>query len=176
MVHRLGGIPVPGAVSRLRDHDVTKPVRTASRGYEHFPKKSVITPQMGSGRPDSNRRHSAWKADTLPTELLPQRSCDRSPSGIPGRGGGTRTPDLSVPNAARYQLRYTPRARIAHSSIGAGGRDGEKSVDGRWTMVDGTEKVAGSQWMVVGSWWMDTGNGKPDTHSNDQRPPLTLNP
>jgi len=43
-------------------------------------------------------------------------------------------------------------------------------------MVDGTEKVAGSQWMVVGSWWMDTGNGKPDTHSNDQRPPLTLNP
>ena len=25
-----------------------------------------------SGRPDSNRRHSAWKADTLPTELLPR--------------------------------------------------------------------------------------------------------
>ncbi len=25
-----------------------------------------------------------------------------------GRGAGTRTLDLSVPNAARYQLRYTP--------------------------------------------------------------------
>src|SRR6476620_2310305 len=176
MVHRLGGIPVPGAVSRLRDHDVTKPVRTASRGYEHFPKKSVITPQMGSGRPDSNRRHSAWKADTLPTELLPQRSRDRTSSGIPGRGGGTRTPDLSVPNAARYQLRYTPRARIAKSSIGASRRDGEKSVDGRWTMVDGTEQVAGSQWMVVGCWWMDTDNGKPKTGYSFQPPTTSLNP
>jgi hypothetical protein len=28
-----------------------------------------------SGRPGSNRRHSAWKADALPTELLP-RCCD----------------------------------------------------------------------------------------------------
>ena len=25
-----------------------------------------------SGRPGSNWRHSAWKADALPTELLPQ--------------------------------------------------------------------------------------------------------
>ncbi len=25
-----------------------------------------------SGRPGSNRRHSAWKADALPTELLPR--------------------------------------------------------------------------------------------------------
>ena len=28
----------------------------------------------GSGRPGSNRRHSAWKADALPTELLPRMS------------------------------------------------------------------------------------------------------
>src|SRR5690606_2108115 len=28
--------------------------------------------QVLSGRPGSNRRHSAWKADALPTELLPQ--------------------------------------------------------------------------------------------------------
>ena len=28
--------------------------------------------QKWSGRPGSNRRHSAWKADALPTELLPQ--------------------------------------------------------------------------------------------------------
>ena len=26
-----------------------------------------------SGRPGSNWRHSAWKADALPTELLPQK-------------------------------------------------------------------------------------------------------
>ena len=26
---------------------------------------------LWSGRPGSNRRHSAWKADALPTELLP---------------------------------------------------------------------------------------------------------
>ena len=29
---------------------------------------------VSSGRPGSNRRHSAWKADALPTELLPQLS------------------------------------------------------------------------------------------------------
>ena len=28
--------------------------------------------KIKSGRPGSNRRHSAWKADALPTELLPQ--------------------------------------------------------------------------------------------------------
>ncbi len=28
--------------------------------------------ELLSGRPGSNRRHSAWKADALPTELLPQ--------------------------------------------------------------------------------------------------------
>ena len=27
-----------------------------------------------SGRPGSNRRHSAWKADALPTELLPPKA------------------------------------------------------------------------------------------------------
>ena len=27
-----------------------------------------------SGRPGSNRRHSAWKADALPTELLPLKT------------------------------------------------------------------------------------------------------
>jgi hypothetical protein len=32
-----------------------------------------------SGRPDSNRRHSAWEADTLPTELLPLGRCGTVP-------------------------------------------------------------------------------------------------
>ncbi len=30
-----------------------------------------------SGRPDSNRRRSAWKADALPTELLPRKDQSR---------------------------------------------------------------------------------------------------
>ncbi len=50
-----------------------------------------------SGRRDSNPRQPAWKAGTLPTELLPQ-----------SRGARTRTADLLVPNQARYQLRHTP--------------------------------------------------------------------
>ena len=31
-----------------------------------------------SGRPGSNRRHSAWKADALPTELLPHYCVGRA--------------------------------------------------------------------------------------------------
>src|SRR5947207_5217101 len=31
-----------------------------------------------SGRPDSNRRRSAWKADALPTELHPRTGCSVS--------------------------------------------------------------------------------------------------
>ncbi len=69
----------------------------------------------GSGGPDSNRRHAAWKAATLPTELPPQ--C-RSLADRFGRGDRTRTYDLSVPNAARYQLRYTP-VNDRHRSIGS---------------------------------------------------------
>ena len=33
-----------------------------------------------SGRPGSNRRHSAWKADALPTELLPLLIVFQKPS------------------------------------------------------------------------------------------------
>ncbi len=50
-----------------------------------------------SGRPGSNRRQLAWKARTLPTELLPH-----------SRGARTRTADLLLPKQARYQLRHTP--------------------------------------------------------------------
>ncbi len=34
-------------------------------------KKKISAIFFLSGRPGSNRRHSAWKADALPTELLP---------------------------------------------------------------------------------------------------------
>ena len=45
-----------------------------------------------SGRPDSNRRRSAWKADALPTELLPQftRSAPHSSTRVED-GGADRT-------------------------------------------------------------------------------------
>src|SRR5688572_18963475 len=59
-----------------------------------------------------------------------------------GRGGGTRTPDLSVPNAARYQLRYTPGSRTASSSIEAGRREGEQP--GFWFFVVRFSMLAGS--------------------------------
>ena len=35
-----------------------------------------------SGRPGSNRRHSAWKADALPTELLPHYCVGRQDSNL----------------------------------------------------------------------------------------------
>ena len=75
-----------------------------------------------SGRPGSNRRHSAWKADALPTELLPHYCVGRAgfepaklktadlQSALVGRlsispnskfqraDGGTRTHDLLITN------------------------------------------------------------------------------
>ena len=46
-----------------------------------------------SGRRGSNSRHSAWKADALPTELLPHF----------GSGGRIRTNDLRVMSPTSYQ-------------------------------------------------------------------------
>ena len=43
----------------------------------------------------------------------------RGQPGSRGRGERTRTSDLSVPNAARYRLRHTPRDRPL-TSIGTG--------------------------------------------------------
>ena len=45
-------------------------------GTSSLPRKRSTTELLRlviflSGRPGSNRRHSAWKADALPTELLP---------------------------------------------------------------------------------------------------------
>ena len=42
----------------------------------------------GSGRRDSNPRPSAWKADALPTELLPQTAARRAPPVAMIRGQG----------------------------------------------------------------------------------------
>ena len=39
--------------------------------YLHNKKEPLCDSFLWSGRRDSNSRQSAWKADTLPTELLP---------------------------------------------------------------------------------------------------------
>ena len=43
---------------------------TESKRKRNLKNISLIVNYL-SGRPGSNRRHSAWKADALPTELLP---------------------------------------------------------------------------------------------------------
>ena len=56
--------------------------------------------QKGSGRRGSNPRHSAWEADTLPTELLPRR---------------------------RQAPRYQGPGRAASALVEGPGSDGQKS-------------------------------------------------
>ena len=52
-------------------------IEWTQNGHEIFKalKKRVLKPSnKWSGRRDSNSRQSAWKADTLPTELRPLKS------------------------------------------------------------------------------------------------------
>ena len=63
-----------------------------------------------SGRPGSNRRHSAWKADALPTELLPLVDGDPKGTGV-GRAGfepaKVKTNRFTV--CPRWPLEYLPK-------------------------------------------------------------------
>ena len=59
-----------------------------------------------SGRPGSNRRHSAWKADALPTELLPHYYVGRAgfePAKV-------KTNRFTV--CPRWPLEYLPKLNI----------------------------------------------------------------
>ena len=59
-----------------------------------------------SGRPGSNRRHSAWKADALPTELLPHYCVGRAgfePAKV-------KTNRFTV--CPRWPLEYLPKLSI----------------------------------------------------------------
>ena len=62
-----------------------------------------------SGRPGSNRRHSAWKADALPTELLPHYFCGesriRTYEGVAN----------SFTDCSRWPLEYLPKFKISKS-------------------------------------------------------------
>ncbi len=63
-----------------------------------------------SGRPGSNRRHSAWKADALPTELLPHFHLTKSKTIFVGRAGfepaKVKTNRFTV--CPRWPLEYLP--------------------------------------------------------------------
>ena len=66
-----------GRAAQTRAHDRSLRVAVAGRGPERAPHRPVVRTRRAclegrwSGRRGSNPRHSAWEADTLPTELLP---------------------------------------------------------------------------------------------------------
>src|SRR5690554_1493734 len=87
-----------------------------------------------SGRRGSNSRHSAWKADALPTELLPhctflKSSCDFSKSGR--RGSNSRH---SAWKADALPTELLPRFTIFKSSFdfSKSGRRGSNSRHSAW--------------------------------------------
>ena len=118
------------AASRLRCFAVSR-----FRGEQHR-ETAQLRDLVWSGRRGSNPRPTAWKAVTLPTELLPRsfpakkwwreegsnlrRSLDRQiysllllttqpslrDSTAAGAGDGTRTRDLLITNQLLYQLSY----------------------------------------------------------------------
>ena len=73
-----------------------------------------------SGRRDSNSRHSAWKADALPTELLPLAHRNGKRVGVIGfEPIQSKTTDLQ--SAPALQLRRTPLVLYFLVDDGAGG-------------------------------------------------------
>src|SRR5579864_7340553 len=82
--------PMTKVSSKCQRGDGLEPTTGLEPVTSSLPRK-CSTPELGgqhvrlavpaSGRPDSNRRRSAWKADALPTELLP-RSVVFSPIGF----------------------------------------------------------------------------------------------
>lgn len=48
------------------------------------------------------------KTEVLPGKSIKQKSRLVKSGFLNGRGGGIRTHDLTVPNRARYHLRYAP--------------------------------------------------------------------
>ena len=66
-----------------------------------------------SGRRDSNAQLSAWKAETLPIELLPQ-GADFTSGGWSGRPDSNRRPQRPK-RCALTKLRYAPRKEASHA-------------------------------------------------------------
>ena len=96
------------------------------RKIRHAPPGSTrqhLTPHKWSGRRDSNPRQAAWKAATLPTELLPplenrsqphyeKRPFGRSldPNGAPGGGEGRVRTSVGIRRQIYSLLPLTTRA------------------------------------------------------------------
>ena len=77
-------------------------------------------PKKESGRPGSNRRHSAWKADALPTELLPQFSFMKDNVGRAGfEPAKVKTNRFTV--CPRWPLEYLPKTIIVKEQRADGG-------------------------------------------------------
>ena len=88
-----------------------EPVTSSLPRMRSTPELHRLNPYGWSGRRDSNSRHSAWKADALPTELLPLVfDWPRSAKSLVGVIGfepiQSKTTDLQ--SAPALQLRRTP--------------------------------------------------------------------
>ena len=75
-------VVVIGADSKTNKKRI-EPMPRIELGTSSLPRKRSTTELHRlviflSGRPGSNRRHSAWKADALPTELLPHYCVGRA--------------------------------------------------------------------------------------------------
>ena len=92
-----------------------EPLTSSLPRMRSTPELHRLDPCGWSGRRDSNSRHSAWKADALPTELLPLVDLPRSAGLLWGVIGfepiQSETTDLQ--SAPALQLRRTPDKQSA---------------------------------------------------------------
>ena len=77
-VIEVGEIRMEGPAAELAASDEIRKAYLGhtNRRWATNPRTSIVASSPKSGRPDSNRRHPAWEASTLPTELRPH-SCGR---------------------------------------------------------------------------------------------------
>src|SRR6266536_5884830 len=83
----------PGNRRRRREFGTNAEPQTLSPQARGVPPLDGTPRKNWSGKPDSNRRPSAWEADALPTELFPRRGlwfC-REGRGESSRSAGWRT-------------------------------------------------------------------------------------
>ena len=103
-------VVVIGADSKTNKKRI-EPMPRVELGTSSLPRKRSTTELHRlviflSGRPGSNRRHSAWKADALPTELLPHYCVGRAgfePAKV-------KTNRFTV--CPRWPLEYLPKLNI----------------------------------------------------------------
>ena len=107
---------------------------SAKRTYTSRPTTQPGTPPTRkrpseSGRRDSNPRPTAWKAVTLPTELLPRLDFDLT---NPLSDEACSPRDNFAPSRKRYSSLYTstatcPRSTKARQAVGGGGFEPSKA-------------------------------------------------